>query len=63
MPERIIENVDLFDFTLSAIAAVAALDASELTGPRPDTSVHSEPTGARPRVTEPGGESPVVPRA
>jgi 2,5-diketo-D-gluconate reductase A len=40
-PERIIENFDVFDFTLSVaqMAAIEALDAGERTGPDPDTFV------------------------
>ena len=40
-PERIIENFDIFDFTLSGeeMEAIAALDAGERTGPDPDTFV------------------------
>ena len=40
-PERIIENFDIFDFTLGGeeMEAIAALDAGERTGPDPDTFV------------------------
>jgi 2,5-diketo-D-gluconate reductase A len=40
-PERIIENFDVIDFTLSAaeMTAIDALDAGERTGPDPDTFV------------------------
>ncbi len=40
-PERIIENFDIFAFTLSGeeMEAIAALDAGERTGPDPDTFV------------------------
>ena len=40
-PERIIENFDVFDFTLSAaeMASIETLDAGERTGPDPDTFV------------------------
>jgi 2,5-diketo-D-gluconate reductase A len=38
-PSRIKENIDIFDFELSAedVAAISALDRSERTGPDPDT--------------------------
>ena len=37
--ERLAENLDLFDFTLSPeeMDAIAALDRGERTGPDPDT--------------------------
>jgi len=40
-PERIIENFDVIDFTLSAneMAAIDELDAGERTGPDPDTFI------------------------
>jgi 2,5-diketo-D-gluconate reductase A len=40
-PERIIENFEVADFTLSAaeMAAIEALDAGERTGPDPDTFI------------------------
>src|SRR5579863_9026979 len=40
-PERIIENFNVFDFTLTAdqMAAIASLDAGERTGPDPDTFI------------------------
>jgi diketogulonate reductase-like aldo/keto reductase len=40
-PERIVENYDIFDFTLSAgeMASIEALDAGERIGPDPDTFV------------------------
>ena len=40
-PQRITENFDIFDFTLSAnqMAAIEALDAGERDGPDPDTFV------------------------
>jgi 2,5-diketo-D-gluconate reductase A len=40
-PERIIENFDVIDFTLSAneMAAIDQLDAGERTGPDPDTFI------------------------
>ncbi|MGI8411172.1 MAG: aldo/keto reductase [Solirubrobacteraceae bacterium] len=40
-PERIVENFDVFDFTLSddELAAIEALDAGERTGPDPDTFI------------------------
>lgn len=40
-PERIIENLDVFDFALSTdeMAAIEALDAGERIGPDPDTFV------------------------
>jgi 2,5-diketo-D-gluconate reductase A len=38
-PERIIENIDIFDFELSGadVAAISALNRDERTGPDPDT--------------------------
>jgi 2,5-diketo-D-gluconate reductase A len=38
-PERIRENIDVFDFDLSEadMAAIARLDAGERTGPDPST--------------------------
>ena len=38
-PERIKENIDIFDFELSGedVAAISALDKDERTGPDPDT--------------------------
>ena len=38
-PERIKENIDLFDFELSGqdVAAITALNRDERTGPDPDT--------------------------
>jgi 2,5-diketo-D-gluconate reductase A len=40
-PERIAENIDVFDFTLSEdeMASINALDAGERTGPDPDTFI------------------------
>jgi diketogulonate reductase-like aldo/keto reductase len=40
-PERIVENIDVFDFSLSdeEMAAIDALDAGERTGPDPETFV------------------------
>ena len=40
-PERIVENIDVFDFWLTGdeMAAIEALDAGERTGPDPDTFV------------------------
>jgi diketogulonate reductase-like aldo/keto reductase len=40
-PERIVENIDVFDFSLSdeEMAAVEALDAGDRTGPDPETFI------------------------
>ena len=40
-PERIIENFDVFDFTLTdeEVASIEALDAGKRIGPDPDTFI------------------------